>query len=452
MADVVLVCDPRAEANVVAALVSLPACRAVVMDRLAEGDFHAPDCRWAFRAIHRAWARGTDLDSDACQDWLGANERFVAAQAVADGTPWPDAVARVRDAAIRRHAQRTALRVLDLAADGGADGADAASALRELAGTVDDRGAKVPATTAELCDDAIGRLELPPTACQAIPWTGFPALDVAALEPGTVFVVGCRPRVGKTSFVLSAGLAQASVGISVGIVCIEMTPDQLISRCVCQLSGLGYRDVRHPSRMDTAGRDAYRRALGRLRAMPIHFEGGKSMTVSAIARTARHWKSKHGLQVLGIDYVQNVRHEGRGEMRERVTATCEAVKALSQDLSLPVIELAQLNRDAEDAVPRLENLKEAGAIEEWADAILLLDRPDAHQPEPARRNYMDAHGSRIDMRGRAAGLLVKNRNGPEGCFFFDFDGQAMAFRRADLRQAVDAETEHWATRGAADDF
>jgi len=100
-------------------------------------------------------------------------------------------------------------------------------------------------------------------------------------------------------------------------------------------------------------------------------------------------------------------------------------------LDIPIVILAQINREGQNQVPRISHLKESGAIEQDADTIILIDRPDIDKPAVTKRNYkeLDCYGNVIEanMDGRAAVIIAKHRNGATGYTLLDFDGPTTRF-------------------------
>jgi replicative DNA helicase len=419
--------DPGAEATVIRALQHRPPhVRREIVDALTDADFHGPDARRCFRSIADAMGRGTDLDAAPCQLWMLRNPRFEAATAAAEVTPWPDAVARVRAASMRRRTQRAALLALEAAEDQTADADEIAGRVQQIltdsrAHETSDAGADTRALVGEFWR----QVKSGKPVSQAITW-GLRGLDVAPLEPGTLHVLAARPRVGKTAAACSCAVLQAQSGLGSGIICIESPPALLVDRCLSIAADVPFAEV-HARAPKAERHIAELGSACELLKSHLRFAGGRSMTVAGIRRQASAWKERDGIRCIYIDYAQNIRHAGAGEIRERVMRTVEELKGLSQDLAIPVILLSQLGRGAEDGVPQLAHLKESGALEEWADSVVLIDRPDAAQPEPAKRNYRHA-GQPVGMTGRAAFIVAKNRNGQEGIHFVSFDGATMSFR------------------------
>ncbi len=141
-----------------------------------------------------------------------------------------------------------------------------------------------------------------------------------------------------------------------------------------------------------------------LQKFPIFIDDTAGRTMSQVAAVARRLKRRHDIKIVIIDYLQLIEAEEKNVSREQQISTItRRLKFLAKDLSIPVIALAQLNRGVEqreDKRPRLADLRESGAIEQDADVVMFLHRPDAYDPS--------------DRPGEADLIVAKNRSGPVG--------------------------------------
>ena len=234
--------------------------------------------------------------------------------------------------------------------------------------------------------------------------TGFPKLDRATrgLQPGQLMVVGARPGRGKSSLALNIARA-VTLGAEpapVLFVSLEMPPRDLLARLVADLAGVPMGAAHSPVREKEIAR-----ALDLVRAAPLHFHcGGRSLR--DIAGSIRAAAVRHGIRLAAVDYLQLVEPDKRTDNRANDLATVSgALKATAMESGVPVLALAQLNREAEGAEPSLRHLRESGAIEQDADAVLLLHRMKDDEE--------------ADVLPYSA-ILAKNRNGPTGRFPLQF--------------------------------
>lgn len=216
--------------------------------------------------------------------------------------------------------------------------------------------------------------------------TSLPTLDRAlggGMEPGRVYIVAARPGVGKSSLASHLALRYAHDGHPVVFVSIEMTGGQVVDRMLASMSSLDYGLI-HAGKLDPRDRPALIDAAKRLSALPITIDD-KCSSIGATLTAARRIR---GCAVLVVDYVQLLQADRPLQSRNyEVADITRRLKRFAVDANVVVIGLAQLNREVEtrpDARPRLSDLRDSGAIEQDADAVLMLwrarelDRPGQH--------------------------------------------------------------------------
>jgi replicative DNA helicase len=214
-------------------------------------------------------------------------------------------------------------------------------------------------------------------------WSGLDRLTKGGWGPGNMIVIAGRPATGKTALAVTAARLTARAGLSVGIVSLEMSDEELGGRFLAQESRVdwGQFDDRwkpneEQSRRMMVGASTFAR-------LPITVHEGHSMTISAIAAKARRWKRSHGMRLLVIDYLQLVGGNPKRSREEQVAEISRGIKGIARELKIPVMVLAQLNRDMEkdkNRKPRLSDLRESGAIEQDADFVGMLYRQNATDP------------------------------------------------------------------------
>lgn len=138
------------------------------------------------------------------------------------------------------------------------------------------------------------------------------------------------------------------------------------------------------------------------------------------------WVQHEHVDVVYVDYVQKLRG-GPGELRERMVEISGRLKDIGLRWRVPMVVLAQLNREAADGIPRIQHLAESSAIEQDSDVIILIDRPDADAPFGSDRKYK-VDGQLMDTRGKAVLHLAKNRGGEPGFCVVLYEGKTMCFR------------------------
>lgn len=256
--------------------------------------------------------------------------------------------------------------------------------------------------------------------------TGVRRLDEelgGGLEPGSVYVVGARPAMGKSAFAMTLALETAKRSFPVLFVSLEMSQLQLGRRVLAASSDrTPLHRLKRIDRPDTweGVSEAWRCA----KDLPVSFVI-TSGTIESICSTARRWHRQHrrpGLLIL--DYLQLTSGQGRREGREREVAdVSRSVKLLALELDCAVLLLSQLNRSVESRTPprpRMSDLRESGAIEQDADVVMLLYRPSV---------YTNAEGQPLASDERFVEvLIVKNREGEPGTIAADFIGEHTRFQ------------------------
>lgn len=248
--------------------------------------------------------------------------------------------------------------------------------------------------------------------------TGFEGLSHKGiyLKPGEMFVIAARPSMGKTAIMMNA---VESVAIDrsghVLVFSSEMDKDALIERLVCSRGKFPIAAIR--KREHTATKHdliRYRQAATDIAAARMPVIDKPQITVGEIRAIARRKHREKPLDLIAIDYLQYLRSNSKQAQysREREIAEISAgLKALAKELKVPILLLAQLNREADKrtgknhGIPRMSDLRESGAIEQDADIIGLLHRADYYAGNDAERE---------ELAGQARLIIAKNRNGETG--------------------------------------
>jgi len=246
--------------------------------------------------------------------------------------------------------------------------------------------------------------------------TGLATYDLhyGGLFPGELIVLAARTSVGKTSMALQIAIHNALAGRLVYFASCEMSASELLLRAACSLAGISLQTIRS-GRAAQVEHDRVEEALRQLSGSALVIDDRPELSVSSIRREAKRLVRK-GLRLVVLDYLQLVTPPDRKVQRyEQIGEMTRALKSLGRDLGVPVLVLAQLSRAAESAdEPKLSHLRESGSIEQDADVVLLLHRPE--------------EGIEADGDTWAADLIIaKNRNGPAGRLRLDWDGVLMQF-------------------------
>jgi replicative DNA helicase len=256
--------------------------------------------------------------------------------------------------------------------------------------------------------------------------TGYPGLDneTAGLQPSELVILAARPSMGKTALALNIAENVAVRNREpVAVFSLEMSKESLLLRMLASEA----RVDAHKFRTGHMGRDDWNkitRALTSLGDAPLWIDDSASSTVLEMGAKARRLKRDRGLSLMIVDYLQLVvpTNTGRGTNRqEEVSSISRALKGLAKELKVPIVVLSQLTRapEREERKPQLSDLRESGAIEQDADVVLFINRPNFYKTDLPEED-----------RAKAELIIAKQRNGPTGNLNFVFLARHTRFEEA----------------------
>jgi replicative DNA helicase len=242
---------------------------------------------------------------------------------------------------------------------------------------------------------------------QGVVFTGFDQFDdlTSGFHPGDLAVIAGRPGTGKTSFVLSiardAAIRQKKC---VGIFSLEMTKEQVLERLLCAEAQVNLHSLRS-GYLPPAKWGQIAEAAGRIHEAEILVDDTPGASVLSIKAKARRMAIEHGVDLIIVDYLQLVEAGIRADVREQEIAyISRSLKGLARELGIPVIACSQLNRAVErreSKRPQLSDLRESGAIEQDADLVAFIYRPDYYE-DPSQTGPV----------AETEIIIAKQRNGP----------------------------------------
>lgn len=241
--------------------------------------------------------------------------------------------------------------------------------------------------------------------------TGFTQLDkiTAGWQPSDLVIIAGRPAMGKTSFALSLAKNIAIDNrVPVAFFSLEMNNVQLVNRLlsnVCSISGSKILS----GQLDPSDWERFDNNLRKMDGAPIYVDDTPGLSVFELRTKARRLVREHGIKVLMVDYLQLMNANGMrfNSRQEEVSTISRSLKGLAKELNIPVLALSQLNRTVEqrDGIegkrPQLSDLRESGAIEQDADLVLFVHRPEYY------RIFQDEKGN--DLHGKAQIIIAKHR-------------------------------------------
>jgi replicative DNA helicase len=262
--------------------------------------------------------------------------------------------------------------------------------------------------------------------------SGFTDLDemTSGFQASELIIVAARPSMGKTAFCLNVATQAAVDGFGVAVFSLEMSKEALVQRMLCAEARVDSQAVRRGTLRDP---DFTRlaRAAGILQSCPVWIDDTPSLSLLEMRSKARRLKVENDVRLVVVDYLQLMRSPEYAENRvQEVSDISRSLKGLARELDIPVIALSQLSRASEqrggERRPILSDLRDSGAIEQDADVVLFIHRPEMYQKEDSEGNSLE---------GMAEVIVGKHRNGPTGLVNLYFHKQFTRFDNRTEREA-----------------
>ncbi|OAA23599.1 primary replicative DNA helicase [Frankia sp. EI5c] len=422
--------DLQAESAALGATLLSTDATSNVVEILRPADFYRPAHGLIFEVVRDLYSGGEPCDTITVAaelgrrglvDKVGGPAYLHTLVAAVPTTASAGYYARiVAGLAVRRRVAEAGVRITQIGFKAtGDDPAGQAEAALAQALDADDTG-DGPTPIGDTLTDTLDRLEARETGqgLTGVP-TGFSDLDklTSGLQPGQLVVIAARPAVGKSTLALDMARAAAiRHSLPVLFASLEMSRPELDDRLISAEARVPLQNIRTGQIGDDWPRIS--RRLGEIANAPLHIDASPDLSVATIRTRARRMQRRGGLSLLVVDYLQLLVTAGKSENRQQeVSAISRSLKLLAGELGIPVIALSQLNRGAEytkEHKPQLSQLRDSGAIEQDADMVILIWRPDAVEAESARAGEADL-------------IVAKNRNGPMGTVTVAFQGHFSRF-------------------------
>lgn len=260
--------------------------------------------------------------------------------------------------------------------------------------------------------------------------SGFTRLDrvLSGWQKSDLVIIAARPGMGKTAFVVSA-LRNAAVDFNfpVAIFSLEMASLQLVNRLISAEAELESEKIKRGNLAEFEWQQLVHKT-NRLSAAPIFIDDTPALSILELRAKCRRLKAEHNIQLIVIDYLQLMKGDTMGNREQEIASISRALKGIAKELDVPVIALSQLSRGVEtrggDKRPQLSDLRESGSIEQDADIVMFLYRPEYY------KITVDEEG--MPTQGMAEVIVAKHRNGSLDTVklkfvvkytkFVDFDG------------------------------
>ena len=276
--------------------------------------------------------------------------------------------------------------------------------------------------------DVISKASANTSGLTGVP-TGYNKLDdmTSGWQASDLVIIAGRPAMGKTSFALSmAKNIAADYQVPMAFFSLEMSNVQLVNRLisnVCEIQGSKILN----GQLQPDEWDRLDNRVNKLLGAPLYVDDTPGLSVFELRTKARRLVREHGVKIIMIDYLQLMNANGMrfSSRQEEVSTISRSLKGLAKELDIPIIALSQLNRGVESREglegkrPQLSDLRESGAIEQDADMVLFVHRPEYYHI------YQDDHGN--DLRGKAQIIIAKHRKGATGDVLLTFRGEYTRF-------------------------
>ena len=258
--------------------------------------------------------------------------------------------------------------------------------------------------------------------------SGYHDLDktTSGWQRSDLIIIAARPAMGKTAFVLSMAKNMAvNYNTPVAIFSLEMSNIQLVNRLICNTCDLEADKIKS-GQLNSREWDQLMSRIKHLYSAPLFIDDTASLSIFELRTKARRLVREHDVQMIIIDYLQLMNASGIrfGSREQEVSMISRSLKQLAKELNIPIVALSQLNRSVEsrtdDKRPQLSDLRESGAIEQDADIVCFIHRPEYYL-------HSDTDGEGRDIRNLAQFIIAKHRNGQVKDIKLRFKGKFARF-------------------------
>lgn len=273
--------------------------------------------------------------------------------------------------------------------------------------------------------DRIDQLSRRPDEFFGVP-TGFIDLDklLSGMQPSDLLIIAGRPAQGKTSFLMSIAKNASQLHKKhVAIFSMEMSNEQLVARLLSQETGINSQKMRS-GKLEQSEWDLFAQAVESLGDTKVFLDDTPAISPTQMRAKCRRLHMEYGLDLVVVDYLQLMQGEGRNDNRvQEVSYISRSLKILARELNVPVLAAAQLSRAVEqraDKRPVLSDLRESGSLEQDADIVMFIYRPEFYEEDSLRKNVAEI-------------MVSKHRNGPTGVVELVFRENLAKFENAATR-------------------
>ena len=273
--------------------------------------------------------------------------------------------------------------------------------------------------------------------------TGLTDLDdrLGGLHKSDLLIIAGRPSMGKTALATNIAFNAAKKiqddgrKSTIAFFSLEMSSEQLSTRILAEQSRIRSNDIRR-GRISEDQFDKFIETSKNISELPLYIDETPAISIAALSNRARRIKRLYGLDMVVVDYIQLMRAANFKEGRvQEISEITQGLKALAKELSVPVLALSQLSRAVEqrdDKKPQLSDLRESGSIEQDADVVMFVFREAYYigrkEPQPNTVDHAEWLSKMNDVANRAEIIIGKQRHGPTGNVFLEFEPEFTRFK------------------------
>ena len=435
--------DLAAEQSVLGAMMMSKDAISDVVEVLRGVDFYRPNHETIFDAVVTLYGRGEPADPITVAGELGKSGQLakvggavylhdlLSSVSIAANAPYYAEI--VRDKAVLRRLVNASIRIAQLGYQGqGEVDKIVDEAQQTLFEVTEKKASEDYKSLRELIEPTIDEIEAIQSSGDGISGvpTGFVDLDrlTNGFQPGQMIIVAARPGVGKSTFALDICRSAAiHNNMAAAFMSLEMSRTEIVMKILSAESSVPLGKIRgsSTSKMDETDWQRVIDKTAVLAEKNLFIDDSPNLTMMEIRAKARRLKQRNDLQLLCIDYIQLMSSGKKVESRQlEVSEFSRQIKLLAKELSIPVLALSQLSRNTEarkDGIPQLSDLRESGSLEQDADMVIMLHRPEMYSQNPSD-----------DERGLANFHIPKHRNGETGKIDALFQGHYSRFINAPI--------------------
>lgn len=433
--------DEEIEKHILGSIIISPKSIAEVLEILSPEDFYVEMNAGVYRSMVEAFNDGKSIDIISLKSYMKKNRIDPGKTYLTELMDYASGISRIDEKAhmVIRYSMLRKLRETINSVDRKlndlyADPIELVSKIQTDLLNITGRLQKRPTQhISQAVKDYLKKMDTPQGSLIGAP-SGFIDLDkkTSGFQPGNFIVIAARPGQGKTALATSMIRDSAIIHkVPIAHYSLEMSSDENMLRMTANLTGLSTTDINR-RKLDEKDWAILHEKMDTLSKAPIYVNDSPQLTPLTLKSDLYKLKTQHDIQIAIVDYIQLMTGDGKYHNREaEVSDISRNLKLIAKDLGISIIALAQLNREVEkrtDKRPKLSDLRDTGALEQDADIVMLLSRPETWMDKSEIDGATQRIGNReVSMRGLGILSIAKHRNGPIGDILLKFKEKQTSF-------------------------